>query len=157
MIITTEELLASGLPISDEIDEAKLERAIETIEQYIVKPRLGDQMFHNMIGNPTEFQNELNGGYVVEGDKCAYLTGLKTAEYHLAFAELINMDIAATSFGSNVKLNPDVSRPTNTEELRRVGMTHTEIGLRFIKEITDWHKIDNSKKNLPNILWSEFL
>lgn len=157
MIITVNELLESGLPISDEIDNAKLERAIETIEQYIVKPRLGDQMFYNMIGNPSEYTDELNGGYVIDGDRCAYLTGLKTAEYHLAFAELINMDIAATSFGSNVKLNPDVSRPTNTDELRRVGMSHTEIGLQFIKEITDWHKIDNSGKNLPNIIWSEFL
>lgn len=157
MIITVNELLESGLPISDEIDNAKLKRAIETIEQYIVKPRLGDQMFYNMIGNPSEYTDELNGGYVIDGDRCAYLTGLKIAEYHLAFAELINMDIAATSFGSNVKLNPDVSRPTNTDELRRVGMSHTEIGLQFIKEITDWHKIDNSGKNLPNIIWSEFL
>lgn len=157
MIITVNELLDSGLPISDEIDNAKLERAIETIEHYIVKPRLGDQMFNNIISNPSEFENELNGGYVTDGDRSAYLSGLKNAEYHLAFAEIINMDIAATSFGSNVKLNPDVSRPANTDELRRVGMSHTEIGLQFLKEITDWHGIDNSKKNLPNIIWSEFL
>ena len=157
MIITVNELLQSGLPISDEIDETKLERAISTTEQYIVKPRIGDQMYYNILGNPTEYSTDLNGGYVVDGERCAYLTGLKTAEYHLVFAMLINMDIAATSFGTDVKLNPEVSRPANSEELRRVGMTHTEIGMRFLKEITDWHKIDNSKKNLPNILWSEFL
>lgn len=155
MIIDTNYLLDYGLPISDEIASERIERAIFTAEQYIVKPRLGDY-YTAITDDPDEYYNILNGGTVTDGGKTAYLAGLKPAMAHLAFAVLINQMVNATAFGSVIKTE-EYSGPADDTRLRQAGMGNAEIGMQYLKEITDWLKIDNAEKSLPNIIWSEFL
>ena len=155
MIIDINYLLDYGLPVSDEISSERLERAIFTAEQVIVKPRLGDY-YIAITDDPDEYYDILNGGPVTDGDKSAYLAGLKPAMAHLAFAVLLNQMVNATAFSSVIKTE-EYSEPADDTRLRQAGMNNAEIGLQYLREITDWLKIDNTDKNLPNIIWSEFL
>lgn len=155
MIIDINYLLDYGLPISDEIASERLERAIFTAEQYIAKPRLGDY-YIAITDDPDEYYDILNGGPVTDGDRSAYLAGLKPAMAHLAFAVLLNQMVNATAFGSVIK-KEEYSEPADEPKLRQAGMSNAETGMAYLKEITDWLKIDNTDKNLPNIIWSEFL
>lgn len=155
MIIDINYLLDYGLPVSDEIASERIERAIFTAEQYIVKPRLGDY-YITITDDPDDYYYILNGGPVTDGEKSAYLAGLKPAMAHLAFAVLLNQMVNATAFGSVIKKD-EYSEPADDTRLRQAGMNNAEIGMQYLKEITDWLKIDNAEKNLPNIIWSEFL
>ena len=97
MIITVSELLDSGLAISDEVSDSRLEYAITTAEQYIVKPRLG-QLYIDITENPDNYRDILEGGLVTDGTRTAYLAGLKLAMCELAFAELLMNSANATAF-----------------------------------------------------------
>lgn len=154
MIIDLNYLLNAGLNISDEIDEEKLERAIFTAEQTVVKQRLGYDLYISILDaiedEDPEYEVILNGGKLEDEERKVYISGLKIAEAHIAYSILLSGNINATSFGSTVKLNEEVSRPAGEEHLRRMCMQNMEIGLAYLKEITDWYKIDNRNKWLPN-------
>lgn len=158
MIITTQELLSSGMPISEEIDEAKIEQAIFTAEQFILKPRIGDSLYIDILNDPEEYTDILSGGAVeIERDgqtTRAYLAGLKKALFHLSFALLLRDNITSTTFGSVLKTD-EFSEQASEEKLEWAARYHTEVGMQFIKEVTDYKNIDNTGKHLPN--WFEEL
>lgn len=157
MFIDTTYLLAFGLPISEEIEYNKLERAISTAENIVIKPRLGD-LYALMVENELEYDIAINGGVLVDeiNDKHIYVAGIKEAEAHIAFAILLGDIINATAFGSVLKTD-DYSTHADETKLRRVAMTHTEIGMQYLKEITDYYKIKSTCKILPNFYGSEFI
>lgn len=157
MFIDTTYLLNFGLPISSEIEYNKLERAISTAENIVIKPRLGD-LYALMVENELEYDIAINGGVLVDeiNDKHIYVAGIKEAEAHIAFAILLGDIINATAFGSVLKTD-DYSTHADETKLRRVAMTHTEIGMQYLKEITDYYKIKNYDKILPNFYGSEFI
>lgn len=156
MIITTQELLSSGMPVSDEIDERKIEQAIFTSEQFILKPRIGDSLYIDILNDPEEYSAILSGGpveYEKDGQTYhKYLAGLKSALYNLSFALLLRDNVASTTFGSVLKKD-DYSDQAGEERIIQVAKYHTEVGMQFIKEVTDYLGIDNTGKNLPN--WFE--
>lgn len=164
MIITANELLNSGLPISDEISTATLNDAIMTAEIMIVLPRLGDSLFTDIECNPEDYDVILNGGLMTEelviGDESdddssddlaivARFSGLKYAEYHLAFAVLLTNTVVSTTFGTVVKKD-DYSDAAGAERIERLCRQHTAIGMKAIKEITDWFQIPQDEP-LPNL------
>lgn len=155
MLITINELLDSGLPISDEISDAKLMYAINTAELYIIKPRLGDQKYLEILDQPSEYAAVINGGVVEREEhgetKYYYLNGLKRAMYELSFAYLLFNDITATIFGS-VRKKDDYSTNVGREDLFLAAKMHYEIGLAYIKEVTNWLGINNEGKELPSFL-----
>lgn len=154
MIITTTDLLNSGLPVSEEITDDKLQLAINTAEQFIVKPRLGE-MFVTIITEPSDYGTILDGGiYTLEDGKQVYLSGLCNAVKELSYACLLRDNLAATIFGSVLKKD-DYSDQADEDKLNAVAKYHTEIGLAYLKEITDVLKIDNSGLMLNN--WFEEL
>lgn len=154
MITTTNELLNSGLPVSDEVDNAKLQMALHTAENYIVRPRLTNERYIGIEENPEEYAAILNGGKLLEGDITYYFSGLKAAIHHLAYALLMRDNLNATSFGTVTKKD-DYSEVSAEERLRTVVMYHTEIGLAYLKEIEQYFGIDNKLNNLNN--WGEEL
>lgn len=156
MLIDTSYLLAFGLPISEEIDYNKLERAISTAENIVIKPRLGD-LYAEIVENPLDYDIAINGGVLVdeETEKHIYVAGLKSAEAHIAFGILLGDVINATAFGSVMKTD-DYSTHADEDKLRRVAMMNTEIGMQYLKEITDFYKIKTSCKILPNV-WEEHI
>ena len=162
MIITASELLNSGLPISDEISTNTLNDAIMTAETMIVLPRLGDTLFSDIEFNPEDYDVVLNGGLmteelVIDGSDddsedlalVARFSGLKFAEYHLAFAVLLTNTVVATTFGTVVKKD-DYSDAAGAERIERLARQHTAIGMKAIQEITDWFQIPQNEP-LPNL------
>ena len=100
MLITTTDLLNSGLPVSEEISDDKLERAIKTAENFILKPRLG-ALYVTIITEPSEYATILDGGiYTLPDGSEVYLSGLCEAAKELAYACLLRDNLAATTFGS---------------------------------------------------------
>lgn len=155
MIIDYNYLLNFGFDISDEISEQKLNRAIKIAENYIIKPRLGYELYMDIIDDPTQYETVLNGGVLADEDRATYVSGLKEAEANLAYGILLRLNVNATTFGS-VQKKDDYSSNADESTLMEVGMMVTEIGLAYLKEITDWYKIDNTDKALPNY-WEEFI
>lgn len=155
MFIDIAYLLNTGLPISEEISNEKLNRAIFTAENYIIKPRLGE--FYNLITeNPTEYSVELSGGVLTDDDdKRVYVAGLQLAEAHLAYAYLLTDFVNVTTFGAVLK-NDDYSSHADADRLRNAGMMHVEIGLQYLREITDFYHIKNDRKQLPDF-WEELI
>lgn len=159
MLITTTQLLNSGLPISDEIATARLERAIHTAEHLIVRPRLGDELYTAVVnGTPTEspVKEILNGGVLTKPDgTTCIVSGLYPAMYHLSFAALISDTVNATTFGSVVKKD-EYSDAAGLERLTNQCRMHVEIGLQWTEEIAAAYGIDNSGKYLPD-WWEELI
>lgn len=156
MIITIDELLGCGLQISEELSNERLQMAIYTAEQYVVKPRLGDEMYLAITDDPESYYYVINGGIVTKDDKDIYLAGLKQAMYHLAYAFLLRDNLVVTVF-STVRKTDEYSENVGDDKILAVGMQHGEIGLWYLKEVTDYLGIKNENKNLPNSYFSEFL
>lgn len=157
MIITVNELLNSGFSISDEISNEKLEKAIDTAELFIVKPRLTDKKYIDIISDPTDYAVVIEGGIATKEDgEQVYLAGLKRSMCHLAYAILLRENINATSFGTVLKKD-DYSDQASEERILKVGMQAGEIGLQYLKEVTDYLNIKNNDKHLQNAYFSEYL
>ena len=157
MFIDVNYLLNSGLLISDEISTERLEMAIKTTELYVVKPRLTDEKYIEITSNPTEYETLLEGGIVTdENGKQFYVAGLKSAMCHLTFAFLLRDNLNVTSF-STVRKTDDYSENVGDDKIGIVGMQHGEIGMQYLKEITDYLHIKYDRKNLPNTYFSEYL
>ena len=152
MLITTTEFLNCGLPISEEIENGKLEYAIDTAEHFIVQKRLTDTMYLEITNNPTDYREVISGGVVEKDDKQMYLNGLKKAMYELAFAQLLMENVAATIFGSVIKKD-DYSDQYGKDDIYMLAKRHTEIGLAYLKEIQIYLGIKNETKDLNN--WTE--
>lgn len=155
MIIDFNYLLEFGLPISDEIASERLERAIQTAENYILQPRLGDDLYISILDairdEDDTYDTILNGGVVGEGPVGRlYVTGLKAALAHLAYGVLLTGYLNATTFGSVLKKD-DYSDQAGLDRIHRIGMQNIETGLHYIKEVTDLMGIDNSGKWLPDV------
>ena len=157
MLTTINEFLnGSGLPISDEISDAKLGYCIKTAEMYLLKPRLGDEMYIAINNDPTTYYEVLNGGIVEKEEhgetKQYYLNGLKSAVFELAFARLLMDNVTATIFGSVIKKD-DYSDQIGFDDLYMVAKQHTEVGLQYIDEVCDYLGINNKDRNCPS--WTE--
>ena len=159
MLIDINYLLDFGLPISDEISDNNLNRAIQVAENYILQPRLGDDLYIailNAINSDDDTYDTVLDGGVLEktnehGDLVyTYVTGLRAALAHIAYGVLLNNYISATTFGSTLK-REDYSDQAGLERIQRIGMQNMETGLWYIKQITDWYEIKNDASMLPNI------
>ena len=159
MLIDIQYLLDFGLPISDEMSDNNINRAISTAEHYILQPRIGDDLYIAIL---TALENEdpeydviLDGGVLEKSDEhggyiYAYVTGLRAALGHIAYSIMLTNYLNATTFGSTLKKD-DYSDQAGLERIQKIGMQHMEIGLWCIKQITDWYGIKNDASMLPNI------
>lgn len=150
MLITTTDIYNSGLSVSEEIPQANVERAIKTAEQFMVRPRLTDKVYIDFVNG---LHNDLlNGGIVGE----SYVTGLKEAEIELTFAVLLHQTINATTFGSVVKTD-DYSKYAGYDNIADEAKRHIEIGLAYLKEITNILGIKEKDQILNNFSNEEFI
>ena len=150
MLITSNDIYNSGLSVSEEIPQANVERAIKTAEQFMVRPRLTDKVYIDFVNG---LHNDLlNGGIVGEN----YVTGLKEAEIELTFAVLLHQSINATTFGSVVKTD-DYSKYAGYDDIADEAKRHIEIGLAYLKEITNILGIKEKDQILNNFSNEEFI
>lgn len=150
MLITTNDIYDSGLSVSTEISEASVERAIKTAEQYMVRPRLTDAIYIEFVNG--EHTDLFNGGVVGTN----YVAGLKEAIIELTFAVLLHQSINATTFGSVVKKD-DYSDYAGYDNIAEEAKRHIEIGLAYLKEITNILGIKEEDQILNNFSNEEFI
>lgn len=148
-MITNEEFLNSGLPVSDDIPAAEVSFAIDTVTHYIVRPQLGDDFYAEMLADNTFKAKILEGG--VEAGKV--FTGLRSAYYHLTFAYLVYNSYRLTRFGT-VEKTSEESFQVGAEDRYFVAKRHSEIAQQYINEIKSAYNITIDNQNtFSALLW----
>lgn len=132
-IITYTEFFNSGLPVSDDITEAEVKFAVNTIEMYFLLPYLGDTL-SDILANPTNYSDVLNAP-----------NGLKQMMYHLTFAYMIYDKVRLTRYSSVIK-NDEHSTDPSYSQLMSIASFHWEIGIDFLRRccetlLIDWKKV----------------
>lgn len=150
MLITYDDIYNSGLPVSEEIPQATIERAITTAEQFMVRPRLTNKIYIEFMNG--EHTDLFNGGVVGTN----YVAGLKEAIIELSFAVLLHQTINATTFGSVVKTD-DYSKYAGYDNIAGESARHIEIGLAYLKEITNILGIKEKDQTLNNFSNESFI
>lgn len=150
MLITYDDIYDSGLPVSEEIPQATIERAITTAEQFMVRPRLTNKIYIEFMNG--EHTDLFNGGVVGTN----YVAGLKEAIIELSFAVLLHQTINATTFGSVVKVD-DYSKYAGYDNIAEEAKRHIEIGLAYLKEITNILGIKEEDQTLNNFSNESFI
>lgn len=133
MILTYNDIMAMGFRIGRDVPQATVELAIETAELYYLQPSLKAQDFVALRDlEPTAVL--IAGGLFVEDDGTQhFIAGLKKGLAHIAYAELLRMNINATTFGS-VQKNDEFSVNVNPTEQIRYFLA---VGLRYVREVCE--------------------
>lgn len=134
MIITVNDILNSGLPISDDIRASEIENAIEVSEFFWLKSLIGDEKYIDLNNDPISDENYLliHGG-VYENK---YLAGIKRALINYTFSYLILNNIRATRYGSVYKTD-EYSENANPNDLQFNSRYYREIAEAYIRELSD--------------------
>lgn len=147
MIITVDEFFNSGIPTSTDIDGQEVDLSIKTVEQYYVRPRIGNEKWEDIAENPTEYEEALNGSNT--------LSGLKLAMYHLVFAYMLLDKIRLTRYTPTIKDDEHSTEPS-LYDVKQIASAHWELGETFVRECLNFLQIeDKGCKN--NLLFNELI
>lgn len=148
-MITYNEFINSGLPVSDDLPDAEVNLAIATVTNYIVRPQLTDEFYNELLEDPSLKAKILDGG--VENSKV--FTGLRAAYFHLTFSYLVYNSYRLTRFGTVEKTN-DESLQVQPEDRYFVSKRHSEIAQQYLNEIKTAYNIKSENINTFNsLLW----
>lgn len=148
MILDTNTFFDCGLPTSNDIGTQEIGFAIKTVELYIVKSRLGGDTYGDIVGNPTNYNDEING--------TSTMAGLKSAIEHLVYAYLLWDRTRLTRYTSVVK-NDEHSTEPKSEDLYQICKAHWEIGIAFLEEVCESLQISPSEHPLNNLIFGELM
>lgn len=139
MILSVNNLLSYGLPISTECDETEVERAIKDVE-YMVAQRIGVANYNSLDANPTDPINAviINGGFLPDG---RYLFGLNNAIAHFAFSRLLQSRVRMTAYGQ-VEKRDEYSQIASKDDLYESIRFHYEFGMNFLIHICEYYGQD---------------
>ena len=148
MILDTNTYFDCGLPTSTDISAQEVEFAIKTIEQYYVKPRLGAELYADIVNNPDNYAEALNGSN--------NLAGLKTAVEHLVYAYMLWDRSRLTRYTTVIK-NDEHSTEPKSEDLYQICKAHWEIGIAFLNEICEKLQAPEPKYPANNLIFGELM
>lgn len=160
-ILTVEEAKRLGRPIG-KVDANKIQAFINEIEQTIVRKRLGDNLYLDILAEvntkpveptdneetalnengepivPTErlYDILLNGGsYTDKKERTRFITGLKVAEAYFVYAQNVRAgDFESTRYGM-VKKDDEYSTGISSKERDMAANSATEIGNAYLEEV----------------------
>lgn len=147
MILTPTYFMDSGIPVSSDISESEVTLAIKTCEQFYVKPRLGADKYADIVENPTEYAEIINGTDT--------LCGLKLMETHLVFAYMLYDMMRLTRYSSVVKRS-DESEAPKRDDILALAKHHYEIAEAFMVEIAESLQI-KIEPHYNNFIFGELL
>ena len=148
MILDTETFFNSGLPTSTDMSGQEVIFAIKTVEQYYVKPRLGAELYADIVDNTDNYTEAINGSNTI--------AGLKTAIEHLVYAYLLWDRTRLTRYTTVVK-NDEHSTEPNSADLFQICKAHWEIGEAFIQEVCKFLQAPEPEYPLPNLIFGELM
>lgn len=140
MILDATTFFDSGIPTSNDISEQEVSFGIRTIELYIVKPRLGGELYADIVANPANYTNEIEG--------TSTMAGLETAIEHLTYAYLLWDRTRLTRYTSVIK-NDEHSTEPSSKDLWQICNAHYEIGIAFLEEVCEELQAP-APKQIPN-------
>lgn len=143
-LITPEEFMNCGLPVSDDIRDAEIEFATNTIEQYMLVPFFGD-LLSTIINDPSEYTDILEAP-----------DGLKQTMYHFVFAYLLYDRIRLTRFSSVVK-NDEHSTDPSSKDIMDLAKMHWEIGTVYLIRNSEKLDIKVSEVKRNDLMFNELL
>lgn len=149
MLITYQDFINSGLPVSDDISQYEVEFSIITVEEYYLKHALTTAHYNELSALPN---SPLVKGGDLDGERYA---GLKQAMYHLVFAWMVVNNYRITRY-SSVEKNSEYSTKPSAEQLELLAKRHWEVGEAFTREVQDYYNLPetNSSNNLfSTLLW----
>lgn len=126
MFITPTYFIDSGVPVSSDISETEVSLAIKTCEQFYVKPRLGADKYADMLSNPTQYADIINGNDTIGG--------IKLMETHLVYSYMLYEMMRLTRYSSVVKRS-DESEAPKREDILALCKHHYEIADVLMREI----------------------
>lgn len=133
MILTYNEIMAMGFRIARDIPQTSVELAIETAEMYYLQPSIKATEFAELVDMDATAVL-IAGGLFVDGQGVShYIAGLKKGLAHIAFAELLRMNINATTFGSVQKTDEYSTNVDPKEQIKYF----LSVGLRYIREVCE--------------------
>lgn len=147
MILTPTYFMDSGIPVSSDISESEVTLAIKTCEQFYVKPRLGADKYADIVENPTQYADIINGTDT--------LCGLKLMETHLVFAYMLYDMMRLTRYSSVVKRS-DESEAPKRDDILALAKHHYEIAEAFMVEIAESLQI-KIEPHYNNFIFGELL
>ena len=131
MILDYTHIMAMGFRIGRDIPQATVELAIETAEMYYVKPSVDTETYETLITLESDSPLLVGGEYTDSKGGKHYVAGMNKALAHIAYAELLRMNINATTFGS-VQKTDDSSENVNPAANIKY---HLAVGLQYAREV----------------------
>lgn len=148
MILDATTYFDCGLPTSNDISEQEVTFAIMTVEQYVVKPRLGNDLYADIVDNPTTYKDELDG--------TSAFAGLKASVEHLVYAYMLWDRSRLTRYTTVIK-NDEHSTEPKSEDLYQICKAHWEIGIAFLNEICEKLQAPEPKYPANNLIFGELM
>lgn len=153
-IITIEEAKTKGRPIG-RIDDNKLLAIIIEVEQTIIRPSLGDELYVRLIGDDTltpEEETLLGGGSYLEKKKTRVFVGLKVAIAYFVYAQnVMSGDYESSRFGMVLK-NNDYSERMSSRERSDVYNNITNTANAYLQDCIRYCRIKGIKTGPGNNL-----
>lgn len=122
-LITADDFLNSGLPVSDDIRHEEVEFAISTVERNYIKPFIGEELYAEIVANPLEYESLL--------DETDTTNGIRHAECEMVFAWMLYDRMRLTRYTTVVKDDEHSENPSK-DEIMDLCSTHWEIGLTAV-------------------------
>jgi hypothetical protein len=148
MILDYQTFIYSGLPVASDIASEEVEFAIKNVEHAIVKPRLGVDLYADIVENPSDYTEAVNGSNTVGG--------LLLAEENLVFAYLLYTKIRLTRYSTVVKDDEHSMEPA-LKDLLAFSKNYWETGFMLLDEVCEFLQAPEPKYPLNNLIFGELM
>lgn len=122
-LITADDFLNSGLPVSDDIRTEEVEFAISTVERNYLKPFIGAELYAELVSDPLEYETLL--------DETDTTNGIRHAEYEMVFAWMLFDRMRLTRYTAVVK-DDEHSKDPSEQDIMSICSMHWENALTTI-------------------------
>ena len=147
-LITVNDFINSGLPVSDDIRTEEIQFAIKTVEKTYLKNFIGAELYKQLIDSPTDYSNLLN-----ETD---YTNGIKHSEYEMVFAWLMYDRMRLTRYASVIKDDEHSTDPSE-DDIMSICSMHWESALENIIETLLANDLEPADEVTPQPPFAELL
>lgn len=143
-LITPNEVVNAGRPMGSNIDENRLLAYITEVELMNVKPVLGDKLFHSLLADEKEENEQLvqllnGGGYSYKNEMYSF-AGLKATISYYVFAKNVMVgDFQPTRYGMVMK-ESDYSSHISTAERSACYNDTIEVANSYLQDCIDYCK-----------------
>lgn len=138
MILNYTQFMAYGFRVGTDIPEVTVELALETAERYYFQQGLKREDYNAIVSIASDTTSTyyplVNGGIYTDTEGTVWdVAGLRKGLAFIGYAQLLKMNVNATTFGS-VQKQDEYSRNIDTADHIRYFLT---VGLAYVREVLD--------------------